>query len=89
MLLVRNGTLAADRMRTEGITVEELEAAARHQGFASLKEVDKAMLEASGGITFIAKKPRPHEVYQQVLLRRLDQLSVEVKAIRARLDEAR
>jgi uncharacterized membrane protein YcaP (DUF421 family) len=88
VLLVRNGTQVEERMRREGITVEELEAAARRQGFASLKEVEKAVLEATGGITFIAKKPRPHEVHQQVVLRRLDELSVEIKAIRARLDAA-
>jgi uncharacterized membrane protein YcaP (DUF421 family) len=85
--LVRKGAVVEDRLRKEGITVEELQAAARHQGFASLKEIDSAILEATGGITFIAKKPRPHEVHQQAVMRRLEAISAELAAIRARLDE--
>jgi uncharacterized membrane protein YcaP (DUF421 family) len=86
--LIRRGRLAEDRLRAQGITVAELEAAARRQGFASLREVDRAVLEASGGITFVATRPRPHEARHQDLMRRLDDLAVEVKAIRARLEQA-
>jgi uncharacterized membrane protein YcaP (DUF421 family) len=85
--LVRRGRLLGDRLRAEGITVAELELAARRQGFASLKEVDRAMLEASGGITFVAKKPRPHEARHQDIMTRLDELAVEVRGIRARLEQ--
>jgi uncharacterized membrane protein YcaP (DUF421 family) len=85
-VLIRNGKVLEDRLRTEGITVNELEAASRRQGFAALNEVDKAILEANGGVTFVAKKPRPHDARQQDLMRRLDDLAVEVKAIRARLE---
>jgi uncharacterized membrane protein YcaP (DUF421 family) len=86
--LVRGGKLLEDRLRAEGITVAELESAARRQGFASLKEVDRAQLESSGGITFVARKPRPHEARHRDLMSRLDDLAVEVKAIRARLEQA-
>jgi uncharacterized membrane protein YcaP (DUF421 family) len=85
--LVRRGRLMADRLRAEGITVAELESAARRQGFGSLKEVDRAMLEANGGITFVAKKPRPHEAHHQDIMKRLDELAVEVRGIRARLEQ--
>ena len=85
-MLMRGGKVLEDRLRAEGITVSELEAAARRQGFASLNEVDKAILEANGGVTFVAKKPRPHEARHQDLMKRLDELAVEVKAIRARLE---
>jgi uncharacterized membrane protein YcaP (DUF421 family) len=85
--LIQRGALVEAVLRKEGVTVEELEASARRQGFGSLKEIDKATLEASGGITFIAKKPRPHEAHQQTVLRRLDEMTEELKAIRARLDE--
>ena len=85
-VLIRNGKVLEDRLRSEGITINELEAASRRQGFASLNEVDKAILEANGGITFVAKKPRPHDARHQDLMKRLDELSVEVKAIRARVE---
>jgi len=88
-LLMRNGTVIAERLRAEGVTVGELEAAARRQGFPSLRDVDKAILEASGGVTFVAKKPRAHEARHQDLMKRLDDLSVEVKAIHARLEDTR
>jgi uncharacterized membrane protein YcaP (DUF421 family) len=88
-LLMRGGAMLADRLKAEGVTVSELEAAARRQGFASLHDVDKAILEANGGVTFVAKKPRAHEARHQDLMKRLDDLSVEVKAIRATLEDAR
>jgi len=84
--LVQRGALREGRLRAEGITVPELEAAARRQGFASLKEVDQALLEANGGITFVARKPRAHEARHQDVMKRLDDLGVELRAIRARLD---
>lgn len=86
-VLIRNGTLVEDRLRAEGITLGELEAAARRQGFSSLHEIDKAILEANGGMTFVAKKPRPHEARHQDLMKRLNEISVEVKAIRTKLEE--
>jgi uncharacterized membrane protein YcaP (DUF421 family) len=86
-LLIRRGVLLEQRLRAEGVTVGELEAAARRQGFGSLREVDKAILEANGGMTFVAKKPRPHEARHQDLMKRLDEIGVEMKAIRARLEE--
>lgn len=88
-MLMRNGTVIAERLRAEGVTVGELEAAARRQGFPSLRDVDKAILEASGGVTFVAKKPRAQEARHQDLMKRLDDLSVEMKAIHARLEDTR
>jgi uncharacterized membrane protein YcaP (DUF421 family) len=85
-VLMRGGKILDDRLRAEGITANELEAASRRQGFTSLNEVDKAILEANGGITFSAKKPRPHDARHQDVMRRLDELAVEVKAIRAGLE---
>jgi uncharacterized membrane protein YcaP (DUF421 family) len=85
--LVRRGRLVEDRLRAEGITVAELESAARRQGFGSLTEVDRAMLEANGGITFVAKRPRPHEARHQDVIKRLDELTADVRGIRARLEQ--
>jgi uncharacterized membrane protein YcaP (DUF421 family) len=86
-VLMRSGAVLDECLRKEGVTVGELEAAARRQGFSSLRDVDKAILEANGGVTFVAKKPRAHEARHQDLMKRLDELSVEVKAIRAKLEE--
>jgi uncharacterized membrane protein YcaP (DUF421 family) len=85
-VLVRRGTVLEDRLRAEGVTVHELEAASRRQGFASLTDVDKAILEANGGITFVAKRPRPHEARHQDVMKRLDDLAAELRAVRVRLE---
>jgi uncharacterized membrane protein YcaP (DUF421 family) len=84
--LMRRGVVLADRLRAEGLTVSELEVAARRQGLGSLQDVDRAVLEANGAVTFVAKKPRAAEAKHQDLIRRLDELSTEVKAIRAKLE---
>ena len=85
-ILIRNGKLLNERLRAEGVTLGELEAKARSQGFASINEVDKAILEANGSVTFVAKKPRPHEARHQDLMKRLDEIQQEVKAIAAKLE---
>lgn len=85
-VLMRGGQVLDDRLRAEGITLTELEAASRRQGFASLAEVDRAVLEANGGVTFVARKPRPHEARHQDLMKQLHDMSMELTAIRSQLD---
>jgi len=46
-------------LKKDLITKEELEAAAHRQGFGSLKEVERAMLEPGGTISFVGKSPAP------------------------------
>ncbi len=85
-MLMRHGRLLEDRLRAEGVTVGELESAARKQGVASLNEVETAILEANGTVTFVPKRPRPNEARHQDLMKRLDEIQAEVKAIAARLE---
>jgi uncharacterized membrane protein YcaP (DUF421 family) len=82
-VLMDGGLVRADRLDKEKITRSELEAAARKQGFASLDEVERAVLEPSGTISFIAKRPAPETVRHLELMGRLDQISREVAAMRA------
>ena len=87
-VLVQNGRVIADRLKSEMITSAELETAARKQGFASLDDVDRAVLEPGGGITFVARRPKPEETRHEELLARLDLLVREVAALRAQRGEA-
>lgn len=84
-VLIENGHIRTDRLRKESITVPELEAAAHKQGFSSLKEIERAVLEPGGTLTFIGKKPLPETLRHQELLTRLDQLTREVAALRVAL----
>src|SRR5438046_730484 len=47
-VLMENGRVLADRLKRELITIGEFEAAAHRQGFASLDEIDRAILEPGG-----------------------------------------
>ncbi len=81
-VLVENGRPRMDRLKKELITLPELEAAAHRQGLASLDEVERAVLEPSGTISFIARKPTPEATRHEELLARLDQIARDLAALR-------
>jgi len=81
-LLIENGKILENTLAREVLSREELEAAAHKQGFGDLREVERAVLESSGTISFFAKKPAPEETRHTELLARLDQLSREIAALR-------
>jgi uncharacterized membrane protein YcaP (DUF421 family) len=83
-ILIENGVIDTARLRKELITPNELMAAAHKQGFASLDEVDLAVLDPGGTISFCAKRPTPEIARHAELVARLDQLSVEIKDLRSR-----
>lgn len=84
-LLVDQGRVLEQQLQREGITRQELEASAHRQGFASLKDVDKATIEASGAICFIGKQPSEEVQRHEQLLNRLEALSAEMAEIRRSL----
>jgi uncharacterized membrane protein YcaP (DUF421 family) len=82
-VLIENGKIRHDRLKKELITMSELETAAHRQGFASLAEVDRAVLEPGGTITFVGRKPSPEAERHTELLARLEQITRELAALRA------
>lgn len=82
-VLIDGGRVRNKRLKKELITLAALEAAAHRQGFASLKDVDRAILETGGTISFFARKPEPDVARHTELLARLDALSQEVGQLRA------
>ena len=81
--LIENGQVNMERLQKEIITLAEMEAAAHKQGFASLNEVEQAVLEPGGTIAFIGKKPEPEAARHQEIVARLDQMTRELAALRA------
>jgi uncharacterized membrane protein YcaP (DUF421 family) len=81
-VLIDGGALQRDRMKKELITRGQLEQAAHKQGFGSLDEIERAILEPGGGICFFAKKPSPDIARHKELLARLDQISAHLQASR-------
>jgi uncharacterized membrane protein YcaP (DUF421 family) len=82
-VLIEDGVLRLDRLKHELITRIELEAAAHKQGFASLEEIDRAILDPGGSIAFFAKKPTPDYLRHEELLAKLNELSAQLAALRA------
>ncbi len=74
-VLIENGKIRADRLKDELITLTELEVAAHKQGFGSLNDVERAVLEPGGTLSFVGKKPAPEESRHRELLERLDRIS--------------
>jgi uncharacterized membrane protein YcaP (DUF421 family) len=81
-LLIDNGVVQEKALSRELITRAELEASAHRQGFASLEEIDRAILEPGGAVCFFAKKPTMETQRHAELLARLDQLSAQVATLR-------
>ena len=81
--LIEGGKVYDDRLRKEGISLYELEAAAHRQGFASLSIVETATLEAGGAISFIGKSLNDDTLRHKEIMEQLKQLREEVKALKA------
>src|SRR6266581_4935292 len=88
-VLIENGKVRPQRLKTELITMAQLEAAARKQGFGSLSEVDQCVLEPGGTLTFLAKKPPAEEVRHQELLGKMERLAQEIALLRGSQPPAR
>jgi len=81
-VLIEGGQIRVDHLKKELITMAQLEAAARKQGFASLAEVDQCILEPGGTLTFIGKKPDADVKRHMELLERFDKLREELALLR-------
>ena len=78
-VLIENGAIRHEALKRELITLTELESAAHKQGFDSLADVDRAVLEPGGTVAFTARKPNADEVRHRELLE-------EITALRRLID---
>jgi len=83
-VLIDGGQIRFDRLRKELVTLPELESAAHKQGFASLDEVERAVLEPGGTLAFFGKKPNPEATRHAEVTRRLDRILEELASLRMR-----
>jgi uncharacterized membrane protein YcaP (DUF421 family) len=88
-VLIENGKVRAQHLKTEVITMAQLEAAARKQGFGSLSEVEQCVLEPGGTLTFLGKKPGTEDIRHQELLGRLEKVAQEIALLRGPQPPAR
>ena len=81
-VLIEGGEIKHDRLKKEQILRSELEIAAHKQGFASLDDVDQAVLEPGGTIAFVGKKPSTDVERHSQIMERLEQISKELATLR-------
>src|ERR1700732_1969282 len=81
-VLIEDGKVRTQHLKKELITMEQLSAAARKQGFGSLSEVQQCVLEPGGTLTFVGKKPDTEDVRHQELLQRFELLTAELARLR-------
>jgi uncharacterized membrane protein YcaP (DUF421 family) len=81
-VLIENGKVLAANLKKELITMAQLEAAARKQGFETLSEVQQCILEPGGTLAFLGKKPGTEDVRHQDLVTRLERLTEEITLLR-------
>jgi uncharacterized membrane protein YcaP (DUF421 family) len=79
-VLVENGCIVKAALDQELITVAELEAQAHRQGFESVAEVQKCILEPGGTLAMFGKKPSTDDLRQEALMERLDEIKALVLA---------
>jgi uncharacterized membrane protein YcaP (DUF421 family) len=84
-VLIDAGQIKTERLKRELLTMTEFETAAHKQGFGSLDEVERAILEPGGTISFIGKKPSPEDVRQRELTSKLEVIASELAALRREL----
>lgn len=88
-ILMKGGQVIKRNLKKELITMEQLEAAARKQGFVSLSEVEECVLEPGGVLCFVGKKPATEELRHQEVLKRIEKLMEEVVRLRGAQPPAR
>src|SRR5882762_10227768 len=81
-VLIEDGKVKTHNLKRELITMAQLEAAARKQGFESIHEVQQCVLEPGGTITFIGKKPGTDESRHRELLDRMEKMMAEIAKLR-------
>ena len=81
-VLVRHGHLRKHMLEHELITPEELKAAAHRQGIASLADVERCVLEPTGTISFIQRKPTSEDSRHVELLHRFDAVVQELNMLK-------
>lgn len=81
-VLIDKGKVKTERLKKELISMQQLAAAARKQGFDDLSEVEQCILEPGGTLTFIGKKPDSDEMRHAELLRRFEMVTEELARMR-------
>jgi uncharacterized membrane protein YcaP (DUF421 family) len=82
-VLIDRGRVLPRNLARELLTESELRSVVHRQGFASLSEVQRCVLEPGGLFNVQGKEPRTADRNQRELLERLDHLGRQVEELKA------
>lgn len=82
--LIDKGRVLRDALAKELLTEHELRTVAHRQGFAHLDQIEKCVIEPGGAFFIQGKTPPMEDTRHKELLKRLDQLSAEIAALKGR-----
>ena len=74
-VLVENGRVRQESLKKQLISLDELKEAASRQGFESLRQVERAVLNQNGSFAFVKKKDHTEDHTYQEILTRIDHLA--------------
>lgn len=80
--LIEKGQVIREALAKEMLTENELRTVAHRQGFAHISQIDKCVIEPGGTFFIQGKTPPMDEIRHKELLKRLDQLTAEVAALK-------
>jgi uncharacterized membrane protein YcaP (DUF421 family) len=80
-VLIDHGEIQRQQLKQELITIAELETAAHKQGLGSLDEVEHAVIETGGTISFTAKKPSAESTRHDEVLAHLNVISRQLEVL--------
>ncbi|HTJ29744.1 MAG TPA: YetF domain-containing protein [Acidobacteriaceae bacterium] len=83
--LILDGKADTKAMERESLTMEELISVIHKQGFTSIAEVKRCELEPSGSFYVEAFAPSSTETQHKQLLDKLESLTIEISALKAKL----
>ena len=81
-VLIESGRVIPENLHRELITPAELQSAVHKQGFDSLDDIERAVLEPGGSISCTRKTPSDASRLQEIT-ERLDRVLAELSALRA------
>jgi uncharacterized membrane protein YcaP (DUF421 family) len=81
-ILIRNGEIHRENLQRELITDADLRAAALKQGITSLKDVENCILEPTGSLIFVEKKPTHDTKLHAEIMSELAELRKDMAAMR-------
>ena len=81
-ILMRDGKIVKKHLERELITHAQLAAAAHKQGIGSLHEVERCILESTGTITFVQKRPSADDSRHGEIVALLNAMKEEIRVLR-------